>query len=301
MLEVLKCNNVTKSLGNKKIINGVDLVLKNSEIIGMIGPNGAGKTSLMKLLTGLYKLDKGEISIDGIKQESDFPSYIKNIGAIIENPKFYPNLTGKQCLNYYAEIRNIGKERILEVTELVGLNLILNQKVKTYSLGNKQRLGIAQALLSNPNVLILDEPFNGLDPDGISELRQIILKQKEQGKTILISSHTLPELEQICDRFIFLKSGLIVKEIKNSELKATSYSTIHVNSKDIELTKKILDEKYGYQFKYYDSKIIVENITQDELLDIVIILRGEGVSISNIINESETLQDYYDEVISGGK
>ena len=134
MLEVLKCNNVTKSLGNKKIINGVDLVLKNSEIIGMIGPNGAGKTSLMKLLTGLYKLDEGEISIDGIKQESDFPSYIKNIGAIIENPKFYPNLTGKQCLNYYAEIRNIGKERILEVTELVGLNLILNQKVKTYSL-----------------------------------------------------------------------------------------------------------------------------------------------------------------------
>ncbi|MGX7025991.1 ABC transporter ATP-binding protein [Vagococcus hydrophili] len=300
-MEVLTCNNITKKVGKKIIIDDISLSLKTGEVIGLIGPNGAGKTSLMKLLVGLYYIDEGCISSLDNDQKLDFPNYIKNIGAIIENPMFYPKLTGKQCLNYYSIIRDINNNRIKEVSDLTGINSILNQQVKTYSLGNKQRLGIAQALLVDPQLLILDEPFNGLDPDGILELRNIILKQKEKNKTILISSHTLPELEQICDRFIFLKTGKIIEELENKDFENTNFSIIDIDPKDFTNVEKLLESQCTYPFEIDDTRIIFKGVEQEYILDLIFWLKNKNVNVINFENKKETLQDYYEKIILGGK
>lgn len=202
-----------KVIGKKEIIKGLTFDLREGEVFGFLGPNGAGKTTTIRMLVGLIKPTSGSILICGSNIEGNFQEAMKNLGCIVENPELYPYLSGYNNLLHFARmLEGIGEERIKEVTELVGLTERIHDKVKTYSLGMRQRLGIAQALLGKPKVLILDEPTNGLDPAGIREMRQFIrFLAEEEGLSVLVSSHLLSEIQLLCDRVAIISKGTIIR------------------------------------------------------------------------------------------
>ncbi|GGN66070.1 ABC transporter ATP-binding protein [Oceanobacillus indicireducens] len=208
----MQLTNVRKRIGNKEIIKGLSFTINRGEVFGFIGPNGAGKTTTIRMMVGLMKLTEGDVHILGKSIKTEFKEAIREVGGIVENPELYPFLTGAQNLKQYARmIPGITQERIDETVKLVGLEKVMNEKVGRYSLGMRQRIGIAQALLHKPSVLILDEPTNGLDPAGIREIRQYIRKlATEHNVAVIISSHLLSEIELICDRIGIIKNGELV-------------------------------------------------------------------------------------------
>ena len=219
--KVLEVTNLSKSFGKRKILDNINLDIYEGEIVGLIGPNGAGKTTLIKTILNLYMYDKGNVKICGYDTKKDLVNSLSKIGCIIENPDMYDNISGRKNLRI-TEILNTEdtKEYTEEVIKLVKLEDRINDKVKTYSLGMKQRLGIANALLKKPKLLILDEPTNGLDPIGIKELREMLKKiSNEQNMSILISSHILAEVENVCDKIIIINNGKILKEFGIEEVK----------------------------------------------------------------------------------
>lgn len=213
---VLKVDNVCKKIKRREIIKNISFTVNKGDICGFIGPNGAGKTTLIRLITGLIKKDKGNIFLDGYDVEKDRRHALVNLGAIVQEPIFFPYLTGEKALLNLALLNeNMTKKerenKVLEVLKIVGLYDRRKDKVSTYSLGMKQRLGIAQALLNNPKIIILDEPANGLDPMGMIELRELILKlNKEKGITFFISSHLLDELQKICNKLVVIRTGEVI-------------------------------------------------------------------------------------------
>lgn len=207
----LSVQHLTKKIGKREIIKDISFELKAGEVFGFLGPNGAGKTTTIRMLVGLIKPSSGTIHICGYNVKKNFSKAMERLGCIVENPELYPYLTGWENLQYFARmLKNTTEKRIHEIVELVGLSERIHDKVKTYSLGMRQRLGIAQALLSRPKVLILDEPTNGLDPSGIREMRQFIryLAEKE-GLSVLVSSHLLSEIQLLCDRVSIILNGKI--------------------------------------------------------------------------------------------
>jgi ABC-2 type transport system ATP-binding protein len=208
----MQLRNVSKRIGKKEIIKDLSFTINKGEVFGLIGPNGAGKTTTIRMMVGLMKISEGDVHILGKSIKSEFKEAIREVGAIVENPELYPFLTGSQNLKQYARmIPGITQERIDEAVQLVGLEKAMNEKVGRYSLGMRQRIGIAQALLHQPSVLILDEPTNGLDPAGIREIRQYIRRlATEQGVAVIISSHLLSEIELMCDRIGVIKNGELV-------------------------------------------------------------------------------------------
>lgn len=211
----IEVKDVSKSFKKRKVINHATFDILQGDICGFIGPNGAGKTTIMKMITGLIKSTEGTIFVNGIDITKDREKALFGIGAIIEIPIFFEYLSGRKNLRNLARL-NIGMnrkeqlEKVEEVLKIVGLSDRGNDKVKTYSLGMKQRLGIAQALLNNPSIIILDEPANGLDPVGMKELRELIVDLKMRfGITFFISSHLLDELQKICTKYVFIKEGNI--------------------------------------------------------------------------------------------
>lgn len=221
---IASLRGVTKRIGSRTIIDGLSLDVPRGEVFGFLGPNGSGKTTTIRMMVGLMSLTAGEIVIDGHSIRTEYEQAIRHVGAIVENPEMYKYLTGRQNLLHYARmIPGISSKRIDEVVELVGLTGRIEDKVKTYSLGMRQRLGVAQAILHKPSLLILDEPTNGLDPAGIRELRDYLrLLAREEGITVFVSSHLLAEMELMCDRFAIIQSGRLVNvrtlaEIRDSE------------------------------------------------------------------------------------
>ena len=210
---ILKCENLHKSFRKKEILKNVSLELCSGDILGFIGPNGAGKTTTIKLILGLQKIGSGKVIINGHDIQKDFEKAIAKVGAIIENPDLYMYMSGYDNLKLISNLYpNVDEKRISEVIKLVGLENRINDKVSKYSLGMRQRLGIAQAILHKPNLLILDEPTNGLDPEGIKDLRELLVKlAKKEGMAILISSHNLAELESFCNKVSIIKNGVIVE------------------------------------------------------------------------------------------
>jgi len=208
---------VSKVIDKKTIIDKLNLDIYPGEVFGLLGPNGAGKTTTIRMIVGLMKMTEGEILIQNHNISKNFIKAIREVGAIVENPELYDYLTGYQNLKHFANmIPEIGKERIIEVARLVGLEKRMEDKVRTYSLGMRQRLGLAQALLHNPSVLILDEPSNGLDPAGIRELREYLRSlAREKHTAVIVSSHLLSEMEMMCDRVAVIQNGklLEVKEM----------------------------------------------------------------------------------------
>ncbi|MEH7254281.1 ABC transporter ATP-binding protein [Neobacillus niacini] len=209
----LSVHDLKKVIGKKEIIKGISFDLKEGEVFGFLGPNGAGKTTTIRMLVGLIKPTSGRIQIGGYNIIENFEEAMKHLGCIVENPELYPYLSGYDNLLHFARMLDgIGEERIKEVTKLVGLKDRIHDKVKTYSLGMRQRLGIAQALLGRPKVLILDEPTNGLDPAGIREMREFIrFLAEEEGLSVLVSSHLLSEIQLLCDRVAIISRGTVIR------------------------------------------------------------------------------------------
>ena len=209
-MNVLEVNNLTKSLGKREIIKGISFNIKSGEIFGFLGPNGAGKTTTIRMLVGLINPTSGEIKICGHDLKNDTKNALREVGAVVENPELYKYLSGRENLMQIARIRNVSKEDVEETIKLVGLEGRIDDKVKKYSLGMKQRLGLAASLLSKPKLLILDEPTNGLDPSGILDFREVVQKAaKERGMAVFVSSHILSEVQNLCDKVAFINDGVI--------------------------------------------------------------------------------------------
>lgn len=209
----LSVQGLRKVIGKREIIHNLNFELKRGEVFGFLGPNGAGKTTTIRMLVGLIKPTAGSIHICGYDLNKQFPEAMSNMGCIVENPELYTYLSGWRNLQYFARMMDgIDEARMMEVIRLVGLDARIHDKVKTYSLGMRQRLGIAQALLGRPKLLILDEPTNGLDPSGIREMREFIryLAEKE-GLSVLVSSHLLSEIQLMCDRVAIISKGKVVR------------------------------------------------------------------------------------------
>ncbi|TCI54036.1 ABC transporter ATP-binding protein [Exiguobacterium sp. SH1S21] len=234
MQPTLKIDHLTKVIGKKTIIDDISFDVFPGEVFGFLGPNGAGKTTTIRMIVGLIKPTKGSVSICGFGVERQFVQAMNQIGAIVENPELYKFLSGRENLNVFARmLPGVTEARIQEVIDLVDLTARIDDKVKTYSLGMRQRLGIAQAMLNNPRVLILDEPTNGLDPMGIRDLRLFIRRLVEEtGLSVLVSSHILAEIELLADRVAIMSRGKIVKVGTVQELINELASTVDVHVAD---------------------------------------------------------------------
>ena len=232
MNKVLEVKNLNKKFGNRQILNDVSFSLEKGDILAFIGPNGSGKTTTIKLILGLQSIDSGTVVLNGHDIEKTFVKAIEKVGAIVENPDTYMYLTGWQNLLLTASLyKNISKDKIIDIVKLVGLEQRINDKVSKYSLGMRQRLGIARSLINDPSILILDEPTNGLDPEGIKELRDLLKELAEKGMAILISSHNLAELESFCNKVLIIENGRVIEESKITDFKQQTNNYIfHVNS-----------------------------------------------------------------------
>lgn len=239
---ILSIKNLSVKLGKKQVLNNINLECMSGEVFGFLGPNGAGKTTTIKIAVGLMGLDQGEIYINGINTQKHFEKAMANVGGIVENPEMYKYLSGKENLKQYARMRNdIDEKRIDEVVELVKLSNRINEKVSKYSLGMRQRLGVAQALLHKPKLLILDEPTNGLDPAGIKELRDILKEiSHKEGVCVLVSSHLMSEMEMMCDRVGIIANGKMIGTYTMEELISQSTQNISEYILDVDNPQKAL-------------------------------------------------------------
>jgi ABC-2 type transport system ATP-binding protein len=310
MSKVLELKNVTKIMGNRKIVDSVSFGINSGEIFGFLGPNGAGKTTTIKMITGLLKIDEGDILISNNDVKKNFEKALSQVGGIIENPEMYGYLTGRTNLEIYGRMHgNISKERINEVIKLVKLENRINDKVKKYSLGMRQRLGVAQALLHNPKLLILDEPTNGLDPMGIKELRDTLrhLAEKE-GLAVLVSSHLLSEMELMCDRVGIIDNGKIIdiktlKDIKKQNIENLITYELEVSNYNlarniIENDYKKISEEITVDFK--ENKILI-SCSRDEIANVNKVLIMENILVYTIKPINNTLEDEFMKVTSGSK
>jgi ABC-2 type transport system ATP-binding protein len=297
---LLQVQQVSKRIGRRMIIDQVSFEVPKGEVFGLLGPNGAGKTTLIRMMVGLMSITKGEIRIDGRSVRNEFEQAVRQVGAIVENPEMYKFLTGWNNLIHYARmVPGIESGRIEEVVRLVGLEGRIDDKVKTYSLGMRQRLGIAQALLHRPALLILDEPTNGLDPAGIRELRDYLRRlAKEEGLSVLVSSHLLSEMELMCDRAAIIQHGKLIDIRKVGEMTSMAEpvrTTFEVS--DSESAARIAGEAYpdagvhiqaGDKLSLHADKEIVAALTK--------LLVQAGISIYAIRPEQKTLEDQFMEV-----
>lgn len=301
MNNILEIKNISKKLGKKQILNDITFEIKEGEIFGFVGPNGAGKTTLIKTILGLYKQDKGQVTIGGYSLEKDFEKAMSKIGAIIENPEMYDYLSGKNNLKIYASISNINDESYInKIIKTVKLENRINNKVKTYSLGMRQRLGLAQALISKPKLLILDEPTNGLDPLGIKELRELLKKiSKEDNIAVLISSHILSEIELICDRIAIIDNGSLV-EIKDLNKKQKEEKlTITLEVKQTKEANDYLN-KNGYVSEIENQKLKLE-LPKEEIPKVNKLLVENNINVYEIKQKEKTLEEEFIEKTQGTK
>ena len=280
MENILECKNLCKKFGKKEILKDVSFSINEGDILAFIGPNGSGKTTTIKLILGLQRIDSGSVNINSYDVTKDYVKAIAKVGAIVENPDSYMYLTGWQNLCLVADCyKGISKDHILEIVKYVGLEERINDKVSKYSLGMRQRLGIAKALLNSPNLLILDEPTDGLDPEGIKDLRDLLKKLAGDGLGILISSHNLAELESFCNKVCIIDKGHIleyseVKDFKSNEsrviFKVSDTTNLPIsNAQEIKkhrfVVKASREEVASIIRKLVKNKIDIYEVREDEL------------------------------------
>ena len=298
---ILKTNNLEKRYKKNIVLNNLNMNIETNSIYGLIGKNGAGKTTLIRIITGLQNPTKGNYSIYGVAyQDKEIKNIRTRISAIVETPTIYMNLTAKENLiEHYKTIGLPSYDNIDELLSLVGLTNTQNKKVKYFSLGMKQRLAIAISLASNPDFLILDEPINGLDPEGIIEIRELILNlNKHKGITILISSHYLDELSKIATHYGFIDKGTIIKEISKLELDKQLKKKIIIKVNNIkELSKYLENKKINYQVIDNQTIAIFDKI---DISQLVLNLSKKKCTIEEIYKINESLENYYLNLIGGG-
>lgn len=299
----MKLINVKKSIGKKQIIKGLDFEIKSGEVFGFLGPNGAGKTTTIRMMVGLMKITDGDVQILGKSIKSNYKEAVREVGAIVENPEMYPFMTGLQNLNHFARmIPGITKERIQEVISLVGLEKAIKQKVGKYSLGMRQRLGIAQALLHNPSVLILDEPTNGLDPAGIREIRQYIRKlATEQNVAVIISSHLLSEIELMCDRIGIIKDGELVaiqsvNGTSNTDVEGEPLIQVQMEVKPPKSAMALMKSEFDLEANF-DSGLVRFQCQKERIPSIIQTFVHNGISVYRVEVSKASLEDKFFDLI----
>ncbi|MBS2968191.1 ABC transporter ATP-binding protein [Metabacillus sp. KIGAM252] len=294
----LSVSGLKKTIKKKEIIKGLSFELQKGEVFGFLGPNGAGKTTTIRMLVGLIKPTSGKISICGYDLEKQYTKAIRNIGCIVENPELYTYLSGRENLEYFKRmIPGLKEERIDEVVHLVRLEHRIDDRVSTYSLGMRQRLGIAQALLSRPKVLILDEPTNGLDPMGIREMREFIrfLAEKE-GLTVLVSSHLLSEIQLMCDRVAIMSKGKVLRIDTVSAL-LTEKERVIWNAAPLAKAKELLEQETAILAEKDGALVTANDETHIAMWNEKLV--NAGVSVSGIEIKLPTLEDLFIELTEG--
>ena len=299
---ILKTYNITKKYGNQVAVNNVNMTIKKGEIYGFIGQNGAGKTTLIRLITGLINKTGGEIELLGATGENELNKSRTMVGSLIETPSFYTNMTARENLEVSRLVRDIpGKKCIDEVLELVGLKDVEKKKVKNFSLGMRQRLGIANALMGNPKLLILDEPINGLDPMGIVEIRELLKKiNKEKDMTILISSHILSELSELATTYGIISNGKLIEEITAEELAEKCRQYIDLKVDDTSRAVTLLERELGISdYEVLEDKKIKVFSNLENVGEVNSILSKSGVIVQSISIKGENLEEYFMNKIGG--
>ena len=290
--QVLECKNLCKTIRKKQILKNVSLELNEGDILGFIGPNGAGKTTTIKLILGLQGITSGSVNINGYDIQKDFCKAIERVGTIVENPDLYMYMSGYDNLKMIGNLyKNVDKERIDQVIKIVGLEKRIKDKVSKYSLGMRQRLGIAQAILHKPNLLILDEPTNGLDPEGIKQLRDLLvdLAQKEK-MGILISSHNLSELESFCTKIAIIKNGENVENSSIEEAKKVDGKNIYeVEIDKIEGIDNIIKNKH----ENVDKNNLKVYASKEEIPEIIEELVKNKYKVYKVCEESNSLEEAF--------
>lgn len=302
-MEAIHLNNVSFSINNYHILKNINLSVKKGVIYGFLGPNGAGKTTLMKTLLNLIHPNEGTIRVLGRSVTLNSYEHLKFIGSIIETPVFYNNLSVDENLKLYCSYMEIADlKKITESLKLVKLEQARNKKVKELSLGMKQRLAIARALIAEPQLLILDEPINGLDPFGIQEIRELLLRiNKERGITIFISSHIITEIESICDVIGFINHGKMIKEMTISDIKNQSKKYIEVKVDNPDLCINVLNDELSLSdFAFNDTntiRIYDPSLTQKKLMHTLI---SNDIEIDSINEKSGNLEEFFMKLMKEG-
>ncbi len=301
MNEILKVENLTKKRGDKVVVDNLSFTVNQGDIFGFLGPNGAGKSTTMKMILNLIKKDGGKVYIDGYDIDKKFKDAIKNVAAIIESPAIYLDLTAYENLKIVKNFSDTysGSYEINEVLEIVGLKCRGSEKVKNYSLGMKQRLGIAMALIKNPKIILLDEPTNGLDPKGVREMRKLInelaIKHK---KTIIISSHVLHEIKMICNKVIIIKNG---KQILESDIKSitTKKDLFFIKTTGIGEAAKVLNEKKYVKVNKMEKNGIIVQANESSIALVIKELVNKNIPIYEVSVSNKSLEDIFIEVTGG--
>ncbi|KIL75421.1 ABC transporter ATP-binding protein [Bacillus badius] len=298
MTTLVELKNVSKVIKGKRIIDSLSFTIQAGEVFGFLGPNGAGKTTTIRMIVGLMKLSEGDIVICGHSIQKNFEKAVSNIGAIVENPEMYKFLTGYQNLQQYARMqKGITKERIAEVVQLVGLGDRIHDKVKTYSLGMRQRLGIAQSLLHSPKVLILDEPTNGLDPAGIKEIRQYIRDLAEKEKmAVIVSSHLLSEMEMMCDRIGIIQKGRLIHVQSVRDWVDDGREVYSIEVDHVDTAAKLMTASFpDIRVKIAGNSLSVE-AGKEQIPDIISLLVSKNMRVYEVKQLSKTLEEKFLEI-----
>lgn len=303
----LKIDMLNKTLGKRHILHDISFEAFEGEVFGFLGPNGAGKTTTIKIIVGLLGLDEGDISVGGYDIRKNFEKALSRIGGIVENPEMYKYLTGKENLMQYARMRDgVTEKRIDEVVKLVGLSNRINEKVKRYSLGMRQRLGVAQAILHHPKLLVLDEPTNGLDPAGIKELRDILKGlAHEEGICVLVSSHLMSEMELMCDRVGIIANGKMLGVYTVEEMISASKSGVNEFIYEVDNAENAAKQLNGFNFVITDNNHIDISLSDNTSHEIIAELNkkliNSGIKLYTVSpKENKKLEDVFIEMTQSG-
>ena len=301
---ILATKQLTKKYGDVRAVEQINLNVKKGRIYGLLGRNGAGKTTIMKMVLGLISISEGEIEIFGERLKGNEKSIYTRIGSIIETPSFYSYLTGTENLEIFSRLRGtIKKNAVKSALEVVGLPYKDKKPFVSYSLGMKQRLGIANAILNDPEILILDEPANGLDPVGIVEIRKFLQTLCHgQGKTIIISSHILSEIALLADDIGIIHDGHLLKEFSMNELEEKNKRFIEIKVNSVTKATQLLENMMKCKNYTVTDKncieIYDENLNTEEIADCLV---SHGIGLSSLVFKHETLEDYFTSLTGGAK
>jgi len=301
-LNALEVKNLTKRIKGRNIVDDVSFTVEKGEIFGLLGPNGAGKTTIIRMIVSLINRTNGKVVVNNHDLDSDFSKAMSSIGAIVENPEFYKYMSGYKNLKHYARmaIEEVPEERFQEVIKLVGLENAIHQKVKTYSLGMRQRLGVAQALLHNPALLILDEPTNGLDPQGIREFRDYLHLLAREGISVLVSSHLLSEMQLMCHRFAIIEKGKLIHVSTMDETVSEVDAEIREVTFELDQPKEAMEilknSEYVVEMESTKEKGLLIKIPKDKIPVVNKLLVENNVLVYGIYVAKATLEDRFLEI-----
>lgn len=297
---VLSVRNVKKKIGGKWIIRGISFEIGEGEVFGFLGPNGSGKTTTIRMLVDLIRPTEGEIFICGKSVQKEPEQALSNVGCIVENPEMYPFMSGWENLEHFARMADgVDQKRMEEVVQLVGLQNRIHDKVKTYSLGMKQRLGIAQALLARPKLLILDEPTNGLDPQGIRELRDFVRMLAKNGISLLVSSHLLSEIQMMCDRVAIIRQGELIAVGSVHDLLHSRENRVIWKVSPLDKAREWLEQESGVRVDESQEKALFTWMDPELVPELVKKLVNEGFRIYGVETRAPTLEEMFLRLMEG--